>query len=248
VQGQRGPQGLRGARGRGGVAFSPLVELELPAVTGSREWSRPVEDALLLIAAAPEQDRALWATAFLAGPRRGELMALDHEDVRTGSLCIRRSWDVQEGFVGTKSTAGRRSIPVPRLLLDELLDHRRRTRPDGLVFGRSPTRPFEPVSVQARADKAWKEHGLERVTLHVCRHAYSSFLADAGIPRERRDWYRGHASSSMDSLYTHAIAGQLEADAALLDRYLTGARTGARTSEAASLSEIRQDFKIGEVV
>jgi integrase len=237
----------RHALKRGMVAFSPLAELELPAVTGKREWTRTAEDALLLIAAAPEQDRALWATAFLAGPRRGELMALDHEDVGTGSLHIRRSWDMREGFVDTKSTAGVRSIPVPRLLLDELLDHRRRTRPAGLVFGRSPTRPFEPVSVQARADKAWAEHGLERVTLHIARHAYSSFLAAAGIPKERRDWYRGHADPSMDARYTHALPGQLAADAELLNAYLTGAQTGAQAPEPAPLSESGQDFKTGEV-
>lgn len=91
-----------------------------------------------------------------------------------------------EGFVATKSAAGVRTIPMPELLRAELLEHRRRTRAEGLVFGRSSTRPFEPVSVQARADKAWAEHGLERITLHECRHTYSSFLAAAGIPRERR--------------------------------------------------------------
>jgi integrase len=232
---------------RGRVSFSPFLELELPKVTGRRTWERPLEDALLLIAAAPEQDRAVWACAFLAGLRRGELMALDWQDVGTGQLRVRRSWDMREGFVGTKSDAGDRAVPITRRLLDELLDHRRRTRPDGLAFGRSATRPFEPVSVQARADKAWAEHGLERVTLHQARHAYSSFLADAGIPRERRDRYTGHADHSMDARYTHALPGQLAADAALLDRYLTGASTGAEEHEAAPLSRNALDFKTGEV-
>ena len=93
-------------------------------------------------------------------------------------------------------------------------------RPDGLVFGRSATRPFQPVSVQARADKAWGEHRLERVTLHEGRHAYSIFLAAAGIPRERRDRYRGHADHSMDGRYTHELPGQLAGDAELLEDYL----------------------------
>jgi hypothetical protein len=54
----------------------------------------------------------LWATAFLAGLRRGELMALDHEDVGTERLRVRRSWDMAEGFVGTKSDAGVRTVPA----------------------------------------------------------------------------------------------------------------------------------------
>jgi site-specific recombinase XerC len=47
---------FRRALKRSEVAISPLTELELPAVRGRREWTRPAEDALLLVAAAPEQD------------------------------------------------------------------------------------------------------------------------------------------------------------------------------------------------
>jgi hypothetical protein len=51
----------------------------------------------------------------------------------------------------------------------------------------------------------------------------------------------------MDSRYTHALPGQLAADAELLNAYLTGAQTGALAPETASLSENAQDFKTGEV-
>jgi integrase len=139
--------------------------------------------------------------------------------------------------VAPKSSAGVRTVPVPRLLLDELLDHRRRTRPAGLVFGRSSTRPFQPVSVQARADTAWKAHGLERLTLHECRHSYSSFLYAAGVWPTHADRYMGHADHSTPGRYRHELPGQLAADAALLDRFLTGAQTGAQAPETASLRE-----------
>jgi integrase len=39
-----------------------------------------VGEADKLLAVLSEGDRALWATAFLAGLRRGELIALDVED------------------------------------------------------------------------------------------------------------------------------------------------------------------------
>ena len=44
-------------------------------------------EAAALIAALPVDDRAIWATAFYAGLRRGELMALRFEeiDVAVGS-------------------------------------------------------------------------------------------------------------------------------------------------------------------
>jgi hypothetical protein len=35
---------------------------------------------------------------------------------------------------------------------------------DELAFGRTPTSPFDPSSVQDRADRAWRAAGLKRVT------------------------------------------------------------------------------------
>ena len=52
-----------------------------------------------LIAAAPDRDRALWATALYAGLRRGELRALRVEDVdlAAGVIHVERGWDPREG-------------------------------------------------------------------------------------------------------------------------------------------------------
>ena len=52
----------------------------------------------------------------------------------------------------------------------------------------------------------------------------------------------------MDSRYTHALPGQLAADAELLDAYLTGAQNGAHQPETPSLSGNRPVFKTGAVV
>src|SRR6185437_13839492 len=58
------------------VETNPLVGLDLPASTGRRDRVASPDEALALIAAVPVTDQAVWATAFFAGPRRGELMAL----------------------------------------------------------------------------------------------------------------------------------------------------------------------------
>ena len=65
----------------GDLAVNPTGHLRLPAVRGRRERIASPEEAQLLLAALPERDRALWATALYAGLRRGELMALRWEDV-----------------------------------------------------------------------------------------------------------------------------------------------------------------------
>ncbi len=67
----------RRALHRDEVAINPTLKLSLPAVRGRRDQIADPTDAAALLAALPESDRALWATALYAGLRRGELQALD---------------------------------------------------------------------------------------------------------------------------------------------------------------------------
>jgi integrase len=62
---------FRRALRRDEIAIDPTVELELPAVRGRRDRIATRTEAAALIDALPESERALWATAFYAGLRRG---------------------------------------------------------------------------------------------------------------------------------------------------------------------------------
>src|ERR671919_906355 len=106
----------------GDVAVNPCTHLRLPAVRGRRERIASPEEAQQLLAALPERDRPIWATALFAGLRRGELMALRWEDVdlAAGVIRIERSYDVRVGAVEPKSRAGRRTVPIPAALRDHL--------------------------------------------------------------------------------------------------------------------------------
>ena len=55
---------------------------------GSRERICSPSEAAELLGALPEEERALWATALYAGLRRGELMALQFEDIDTDKNLI----------------------------------------------------------------------------------------------------------------------------------------------------------------
>jgi integrase len=59
------------------VYDNPTRGLDLPRIQGGRDRVASPTEAARLIDALPEEDRALWATAFYAGLRRGELRALD---------------------------------------------------------------------------------------------------------------------------------------------------------------------------
>jgi integrase len=86
---------FRRAVGRGEVAVNPCTGLELPAVRGKRDRIASPQEAAELIAALPEDDRALWATATYGGLRRGELMELRWSDVdlAAGVIRVERSYD-----------------------------------------------------------------------------------------------------------------------------------------------------------
>ena len=116
----------RRALARSEVLVNPTLGLALPTTRERRERvARPAE-AKALIAALPERDRALWATALYAGLRRGELRALRWADVdfEHGVIRVERSWDDRVGPIEPKSRACRRRVPLTRPLRARLAAHR----------------------------------------------------------------------------------------------------------------------------
>lgn len=78
-----------------------------------------------------------------------------------------------------------------------------------------------PSRITARADKAWKDAGLERLTLHEARHCYASYMIAAGVNAKALSTYMGHASIAITlDTYGHMLPGNEEEAATLLDAYL----------------------------
>ena len=92
-----------GAR-RGEVAVNPVVGVRCRRTAPAAPDRGPAECARLL-AALPQRDQPLWATAMYAGLRRGELMALRIEDVdlARGVIYVRRGWESGGGEITPKS-------------------------------------------------------------------------------------------------------------------------------------------------
>jgi integrase len=218
---------FRRAVARGEVALNPTSGLELPAMEGARDRIASPAEAAELLAALPERDRALWATAMYAGLRRGELLALRWEDVdlAAGVIHVERSWDVKEGAVGPKSRAGRRTVPIPAVLRDYLVEHKLRSgRHVGLVFGTDYAQPFTPSNVRKRANAAWIRAGFEPIGLHECRHTFASLMIAAGVNAKSLSTYMGHSSVTITlDRYGHLMPGNESEAAARLDAYLAQA-------------------------
>jgi integrase len=222
---------------RGEVAVNPAMGLELPAVRGKRDRIASPDEASKLLAALPEGDRALWATAMYAGLRLGELQALRWEDVdlAAGRLRVERSWDPVEGVIAPKSKAGRRTVPIAAVLRDYLDECKLRASwSEGLVFGRSPSTPFNARALARRAETAWAKPDprLEAISLHECRHTFASLMIAAGVNAKALSSYMGHSSITITlDRYGHLMPGNEDAAAELLDAYLERANTAARLAQ-----------------
>ncbi len=214
---------FRRALARGEIAVNPTTGLELPAVEGGRDRIASPLEAAGLLAAVPERDRALWATALYAGLRRGELLAprWENVDLAAGVIHVERSWDV-EGFIAPKSRAGRRTVPIAGVLRDHLVEHRLRSgRHAGLVFGTSGTQPFTDSNVRKRANAAWARARLAPIGLHECRHTFASLMIAARVNAKSLCTYMGHSSVTITyDRYGHLMPGNESEAAGLLDEYL----------------------------
>jgi integrase len=213
------------------VTVDPTESLEVPGDAHDepmRFASR--QEAAQLIAALPPGERALWATAFYAGLRRGELRALHWEDVDLagGLIHVSRSWDDKGGEQTPKTKGSNRKVAIVPSLLAILKAHKAATGRSGsdLVFGRTAADPFVASTARARALKAWKaaDPPLFPITLHQCRHTFASLMIAAGCNAKALSVVMGHASITITfDRYGHLMPGGEQEVGKLLGEYLAAA-------------------------
>jgi len=207
------------------VERNPTERLRLPALEHSKRQVADPRRAEELLDALPTGERALWATMFYAGLRVGEARALRwrHIDFDKGRITVEASWDDHEGEQGTKTAAGCRTVPLVGRLRAELAAHKLATGrgPVGLCFGRTAGSPEERTTIRARADRAWRDAGLDRLTPHEARHTCASYFAAAGLTPKEMQTAMGHADIRTTlNIYAKAVPGWEEGAAEKLDAYL----------------------------
>jgi integrase len=229
---------LREALHEGTIGLNPCDGVRLPANRGGRDRVASPAQAHALLEALSE-DRALWATAFYAGLRCGELQALTWADIDLDAreLHVSKTYDKYEGPVATKTKAGVRTVPVPSGLRTLLVEHRRETgRVQGLVFGVTAASPFNPEVVKRTAMRSWgwrlvkdpgkrwvqdRDDALEPISLHSCRHSFVSFLIASGADLKTLTSVVGHSDIRTTlNVYGHLLPDSLSVAADRLDAYL----------------------------
>ena len=171
----------------------------------------------------------MWGTAFYAGLRRGELLAIRWSEIDLGrsELHVRRSWDQYSGVIDTKSDTSERTVPILGVLRSHLAQHKLATggRDNDVAFGRTHDLPFVPSTVRSRALRAWKAVGLAPITLHEARHTFASLLIDSGANPKAVQEYMGHSTiTETFDRYGHLMPGSRNEVRARMDAYLDSAQ------------------------
>jgi integrase len=204
-------------------------DLDLPASTDKRGLvASPPEAAAMVEALDALADRAFWALLFYAGLRWGEAADLDVSDIGAWSINVDSSWDREEGSGDPKSAAGERVIPKCEHLARfvdpyvESLDH-----DSGFLFpGETDKEPLDYGKARRRAEAAWKDANLPRLSPRRARTSFRTWLDASPISDTRADRYMGHAATHVRSRYIDPPESQLREDAVALDEYLTAHETG----------------------
>jgi Phage integrase family len=90
---------------------------------------------------------------------------------------------------------------------------------------------FAATSITDRADRAWKEAELNRITLHEARHTYASLMIAAGVNAKALSEFMGHSSIQVTlDKDGHLMPGAESEAASRLDALLEGAESKARSA------------------
>lgn len=194
---------MRAAVDAGLIAKTPCRAIPLPKAEHSEmRFLTPLEVARLADT-IDERYRALVLVAAYGGLRIGELAALRRErvDLLRGTVEVAEVLTEVSGnlHVGPpKTRASRRTVTLPRAVVDELAEHLERyASPDGWVF---PAPQGGPLRVPGFRQRQWipavRASGLEPLRLHDLRHTAVALWIASGADPKQIAVRAGHTSVS----------------------------------------------------
>jgi integrase len=205
-------------------------------------YALTAEQALHLLKVSHGHDlEALIALALVTGMRHGELMALRWRDVdlERKRLSIKQTvaYDWKYGYISSdpKSKKSKRSIPLPRFVVNALISHCERQQEwkrkagerweeNDLVFANRYGRYLAPWYTNRRFHKLLEESGLPKIRIHDLRHSAASLLIIVlKMPPKLVQELLGHSTLDMTmDIYTHVDESQQREMMNAFDRFIEG--------------------------
>ena len=215
----------------GYAAKTELVERNVATIIKPPKAERPTVASLtesqLVETIEKLRDHPIYsiaATAIGTGARRGEIVGLMWFDVdlEARTVTIQRSIEQTKNGIRVKppkTKAGKRTISLPKVVVDALRDHRRRTLELRLRLGMGALPPDAPVF--ANLDGGWtmpndvtadwraavKACHLPKITFHGLRHSHASALIREGVDIVTVSHRLGHQNPALTlSTYSHLFS------------------------------------------
>jgi site-specific recombinase XerD len=186
-------------------------QIKLPVVLSIDEVTRFFQAITSL------RHRAILMTAYAAGLRISEVLALRIDDIDSQRMVIR----VRQG----KGSKDRYVMLSPRLLTllrEYWKAHRRRKvyKPSPWLFpGNVPGQPITDGAVYEACEEACRAAGLEKhVTVHTLRHTFATHLLESGTDLRTIQILLGHRNLNTTARYLHVATAALQSTRSPLDR------------------------------
>ena len=242
---------LRHAVRRDLIRSNPCDGVQLPEADERRPASWSADEAARFLETARSTSRlaTLYLLALGTGLRRGELVALTWSDVdlEAGVLTVRATRSAT-GLEGEpKTRAGRRDVPLPPDLVDELRRHRERQTEErktgleagvwtdtGAIFATGTGRPVSARNVNRDLERTISHciPPVRRIPVHGLRHTHATLALRAGVPAHVVAARLGHADPTITlRIYAHVLADQARAAALPLSRLLAPTLDQAEADE-----------------
>lgn len=187
---------------------------------------------------------AAFATMLGTGLRRGEILGLHWEDINLEVKVLH----VQRGIVYVrgqgilveepKTTKGRRTVPLPALIVGYLQAHKEKLLSDGIYFENGPAFPNKkggyiwPDNFNRSYDKLRETLNLKDINPHALRHTFATRLLEMEEDMRVIQELLGHAKESTTSnIYVHVSEKLKRRAVDKLDKIFTpgtGENTGAQ--------------------
>ena len=197
------------AQNKGYIIKNPMFDIIKPKSNKQPREVRALEieeqqkltDYLLYVPICDEPFKNVFLLQMFLGLRIGEALALQMSDINLckNIICISKTLTTDKNrkvIMGdkTKTYAGKREIPIPDFLLNEIKNQMRlaENNKDKLLFVDKANNYVLPNNANRNLQKIAQNLGIENISSHSLRHTYGTRCIEAGMRAVALQRLMGH--------------------------------------------------------